>query len=240
MIQPLVWVCLLMLAALWKKKRRSRLLIYGFICLYFFSNEFIFNEVSLLYESAPISIAKQDIKYDAAIILGGLSNYNRKHQQLEFHGSADRLNDVLPLYFSGKVKRLIISGGSGRMVNREEESPHLKAYLLKIGVSEKDIHIEDHSRNTYENAKYTKELIDKEGFSGPFLLSTSAAHMPRSLACFHKQEVDVEAFPVDYFGKSREFNPDRLFTPKAHILSKWDWMIHEWVGWLFYKVAGYC
>ena len=103
-----------------------------------------------------------------------------------------------------------------------------------------DILIEDISRNTYENAKYAKELIIDHELKGPFLLSTSACHMRRSLACFDKQELQVDAFPVDYLSGKREFNPDRLFRPKSHVLKSWNALIHEWVGFLFYKIAGYC
>ncbi len=215
-------------------------MIIAISTLYFFSNEFIFNEVSRIYEPPSVDIQKTEKEYSAAIVLGGLSSYNKAYSQLEFQASADRLFDILPLYFNGNVEKIIIAGGSGRLVNTEKESPYLKDYLLSLGVKEKDIFIESKSRNTYENALYSKEIIEREDLNGPFLLSTSAAHMPRSKACFEMQGLDVDAFPVDYFGKEREFNPDRIFTPKAHVLKNWDWLIHEWVGWLFYKLAGYC
>ena len=229
-----------MLLAVLKKKWRKKFLIYSLASLYFFSNEFIFNEVSRIYEPPSVDIQKTEKEYSAAIVLGGLSSYNKAYSQLEFQGSADRLFDILPLYFNGKVDKIIIAGGSGRLVNTLKESPYLKEYLLSVGVKEKDIFIESKSRNTYENALYSAEIIANEALEGPFLLSTSAAHMPRSKACFEKQGLDVDTFPVDYFGKEREFNLDRLFTPKAHVLKNWDWLIHEWVGWLFYKLAGYC
>ena len=229
-----------MLISVFKRNRGRKFLWYSIVTLYFFCNQFIFNEVIRLYEPAPKHIAEKEENYSAVIVLGGLSSFHNENQQLEFQESADRLLDVLPLYFKGTVKKIIIAGGSGRLVNRETESPHLKQYLMNIGVKEKDIFIESKSRNTYENAVYSKELIEEHGLEEPFLLSTSATHMPRSLACFKKQGINVISFPNDYLGREREFNPDRIFVPKAHILKSWDAIIHEWVGWLSYKLAGYC
>lgn len=237
---PLVWVFALLLISLIKRHQGRKFLLYAVVILYFFSNGFVFNEVARLYEPTARKIAKAEENYTAAIVLGGLSAYNKEVEQIEFQGSADRLLDVLPLYFNGKVKKIIIAGGSGRLVNRETESPHLKRYLIDIGVKERDILIESKSRNTYENAVFSKELIKEHDLKGPFLLSTSATHMPRSKACFEKQGVQVVPFPVDYLGKEREFNPDRLLVPKAYVLKNWDAIIHEWIGWLFYKLAGYC
>lgn len=240
LIHPLVWVFALLLISLINKPKGRKYLIYSLLILYFFSNELIFNEVARLYEPDPFNVSQSEESFAAAIVLGGLSAYNKEMQQLEFQGSSDRLFDLLPLYFSGKVKKIIIAGGSGRLVNQESESPHLKQYLMDIGVKEKDILIEAKSRNTYENAVYSKELIESNELNGPLLLSTSASHMPRSLACFKKQDLEVIAFPVDYLGREREFNPDRLLVPKAYVLKNWDAIIHEWIGWISYKIAGYC
>ena len=237
---PLVWVLALLLYSYFKRQKGRKQLLYAILLLYFLSNEFIFNEVAKLYEPPPQMIQQNDTQYSAAIVLGGLSAYNKETQQIEFQGSADRILDVLPLYFNGNLKKIIIAGGSGRLVNRETESPHLKQYLIDIGVKEKDILIEAESRNTYENAVYSKELIEEFDLKGPFILSTSASHMARSVACFNKLGIKVVPFPVDYLSKEREFNPDRLLVPKAYVLKNWDALIHEWVGWIFYKIAGYC
>jgi len=240
LIQPLVWVFILMLLAFFRKTLGRKLLLASVILLYFFSNEFIFNEVSRLYESRAVKIETLNPPYSAAIVLGGLSSFQETVDQLEFQGSADRLLDILPFYFEGMVSKLIIAGGSGRLNQEVKESPRLKDYLISLGVKETDILIEDKSRNTYENAIYAKELIEQQDLRPPFLLCTSASHMPRSLAVFEKQAINVDAYPVDFYTLDREFNPDRLLIPKAHILQKWDWLVHEWLGWIFYKLAGYC
>lgn len=196
-------------------------------------------EVSRLYEYPIVKEADLKPSYSTAIVLGGMVYFNNKNEMVEFQGSADRILNVLPLYFDGRVKKILIAGGSGRLLQNEKEAPVLKDYLISIGVKRKDILIESDSKNTYENAKFSKELIKKLKLKPPFLLSTSASHMRRSIACFEKQELKVDPFPVDYYSREREFNPDRMLRPKAHVLGKWDWMIHEWMGFAFYKIAAY-
>lgn len=240
LLHPLIWVIILLCLSLFKKQSRRRFLILALTVLYLFSNEFLFNEVSRLYESKAVERTSLQEHYSAAIVLGGLSSYHEEFDQLEFQGSADRLFDMLPFYFEGKIDKIIIAGGSGRLIQDQKESPYLKDYLIKIGVDETDILNEDQSRNTYENAVYAKKLIENHQLNPPYILSTSAAHMPRSKAVFEKQGLMVDIYPVDYYSREREFNPDRLFMPKAYVLNNWAWMIHEWVGWIFYKLMGYC
>ena len=162
------------------------------------------------------------------------------HEQLEFHSNADRILQVLPLYQSGKVKKILLSGGSGRLLGKEKEAEQLKKYLVKIGINPNDIWVENRSRNTYENALFTMELLKQKKVEGKILLCTSSSHMKRSFLCFKKQGVDVQIYPVDPFSLSRELNPETLLIPKAYILQNWYHLIHEWIGLLIYKTMGYC
>lgn len=214
-------------------------MISSLLTLFVFSNEFLFLEICRLYEYPVVQEKELEESYSAAIILGGMVRFNEYNEQVEFQGSSDRFLNVLPLYFDGRVKKLLLSGGSGRLLQDEKESTILKDYLLKIGVKEADLLIESESRNTYENALYSSKLLNARKLQPPYLLTTSASHMGRSMACFEKQALDVDPFPVDYHWRSREYNPDRLFMPKASVLSKWNWLIHEWVGLLTYKLMGY-
>lgn len=238
-IQPLVWVLILMLVALVFKKRRKSFLIAAILTLYFFSNHFIFFEVSHAYEAKAKKEHQLKEKYEAAIVLGGMVRMDEANNLVAFEESSDRFLAILPLYFNKKIDKIIISGGSGRLLQDEKEAEILKNYLLKIGVKEKDILIETSSKNTYENALQTAKLIKKNNLNGPFLLSTSAMHMYRSELCFKKQGIIFDTYPVDHIAIEREFNPNRLFVPKADILAKWKALLHEWLGLISYKLNGY-
>lgn len=104
-----------------------------------------------------------------------------------------------------------------------------------LGVPPGRVVIEDHSRNTYENAEYAKAMI-KPKPGEHWLLVTSAWHMPRAVGCFRRIGFPVEAYPVDWrtrrdlrLGVSRQFGGG---------LAAFDEAVHEWVGLFFYWLTG--
>jgi len=243
MIQPLVWMVILMIMAIRSKSviTRKRLLIGSLIICYLFSNEFIFNKFALAWENnIPAAVLAND-HFEVAIILGGISGYSDDRQQYYFNANSERILNVLPLYYSGKVDKLLITGGSGNLIQGKKEADILKEYLVSIKVKEDDILIENNSRNTRENAVNSVQLIKDLGIKGNVLLSTSALHMPRSYSCFQKIDFHPTPFPVDFISSSQNnYRFDKLFIPKPGVMNKWYWLFHEWVGLLSYKAMGYC
>jgi uncharacterized SAM-binding protein YcdF (DUF218 family) len=243
MLQPLLWgLCFIFFGLLTKSiQKRKRRVWIGLFILFIFSNQALFFEVSNAWEIKPI--AKELInqnEYEVAIILGGISTYDHKHQSLEFNANSDRLMKVIPLYFSGVVKKILFSGGSGKLNSADKESHFIREYLIELGIKPEDIITEENSRNTYENVKFSTQIIKDRKISGNMLLSTSSTHMFRSKLCFDKIEFDVQMFPTDQIAINREINPSTLFVPKPGTLNHWHNLIHEWVGILVYKVRGYC
>lgn len=241
-IAPLVWSlgCFLWAVLSKNPRRKKRLFLGSFLILYLFSNQAIFYQFSHAWEMQPIPKTALKSEYGLAIILGGIASIDQEHKSVEFHTNADRFLNVLPLYFDGKIKKLLLSGGSGRIIKDQIEAGVLEDYLLSIGVKAEDIITEEQSQNTYENAKYSAELIREKKLEGPYLLSTSTTHMRRSMLCFKKQKLEVEPFPTDQVTYNLSLDPYFLFVPEASILQEWYWLIHEWVGILTYKLMGYC
>ena len=238
-LQPLIWVVVLFLLSFFSKvaKHKKRLRTNSIIVLLLFSNPFLFNEISRAWENQYPAF-QSDQKFDVAIVLGGISSYDKVHLQTAFYGNSERLMNILPLYKSGQVKKILFAGGSGRLDKQNVEALHVEKYLLSLGVHQKDILLDTTSRNTYENAKYSVELLD--GYNS-ILLSTSATHMPRSMACFEKLGLSPTPFPVDYISYENErFDLDKLIVPNPSIIHYWYRLIHEWVGLLSYKVKWYC
>ncbi|MEQ8625901.1 MAG: YdcF family protein [Vicingaceae bacterium] len=240
-MQPIVWIVLLLLFSILSKssKNSKRFLFGALLTLVIFSNPFLYHEIERAWEVETMNLFSEKDTADVAIVLGGMLKTNMRSGEIEFHESADRILNLLPLYFEGRVRKILISGGSGSLLKEELEADVLSNYLISIGVNSRDILKETKSRNTYENAKYSTELIKKNKNLKTVLLSTSAIHMKRSLLCFNKQGLDVIPFSVDR-AESRTIYPDELLLPKASILSDWYQLIHEWVGVLTYKIAGYC
>ena len=242
-LHPFTWMILLLLAAIIVKssKAKNRLLIISLCVAFFFSNLFIFDGINKLWEYPAVD--KTDLKenYDAAIILGGMISYDEGSDMVAFQENIDRLLSSLPMLESGRIDKIFFSGGSGSLVDDEKESEVAKKWLMEIGIDKNDILIESESRNTYENALFTTEKLKElypEG--GNFLLITSAIHMRRSKACFKKIGFDVDIYPVDYMSSRQDYYFDDYFIPRSSVLGSWKQLLHEWVGYIVYKVKGYC
>jgi uncharacterized SAM-binding protein YcdF (DUF218 family) len=241
LLSPLVWVFGLLIAALLnrKTKRRKKILAFGIILLYLFSNQFICNEVCRKWEYPFIKLEKA-VTYDYAVVLGGFSTYDTAFSRLKFNEAADRFIQSYQLYRQGKVKKLFITGGSGSVLHQDEtEADKVKDFLISLKVPEQDIIMEKASRNTHENAAYTADWLAKNDPNASCLLITSASHMRRALGCYKKAGVKVIPYTTHLLTEPQRYDPDNLFLPNARSLMKWDTIIKEMAGILMYKVAGY-
>lgn len=239
---PLLWIVALLVFALFYRKRAGnrKAFLAALLLLLFFTNPFLSNEALLAWEPEPILMAEVG-QYDAAIVLTGVTEGNKSpHDRVHYQEGPERILEAIQLYKMGKVKQIIISGGSGAIKEvARTEAENLQLTALFAGVPAQDILLEQKSRNTRENALFTKELLARHPHVKTRLLLTSAFHMPRALGCFQKAGVAVDAFPVDFHTHDRSFYPDDLLIPSADALQRWTSLIHEWVGLIVYKVLGY-
>jgi len=136
-------------------------------------------------------------KYSAAILLSGMGGYD-EYGNFYVTASGDRFIQSVELYHQGIVKKILITGGSGLLFNKKDEAWGIKNELLKAGVPDSAILMERKSRNTYENAVFSKQLLDTAHLQPPYVLVTSATHMPRAKKCFDKAQVPVVIYPCDY------------------------------------------
>ena len=132
LLSPLVWVFVLLFMASFtrKTKRRKKFLIIGIFLLYFFSNEFICNEVYRCWEY-PFNKFDKGETYDYAIILGGYSTFDTAYSRVKFTEATDRFIQSYQLYQQGKVKKLFLTGGSGSVLHQDEtEADKVKDFLI--------------------------------------------------------------------------------------------------------------
>jgi len=240
---PTVWILLLLLLSIFLRnpKRKKRCLIAAVALFYFFSNSFIMEEAYRLWEVPAISY-KQLKTYDAGIVLGGILNYDMSLDRIQFERGSDRLFQAVELYKTSMIKKIFFVGGSGSVeFSYIKEGMFVRRYLLMLGIPDKDIWIENESRNTRENALYANEFLEKHEYTnGNFLLITSGGHMRRALACFEKVGLKVSPYSVDRrAGPVRRLTFDYLFVPDSEMFSYWDALIHEWIGIIVYKIKGY-
>ena len=96
--------------------------------------------------------------------------------------------------------------------------------------------MERRSRNTLENAEFSRDLVNPKP-GERWLLITSAFHMPRSVGLFRKAGFAVEPYPVDWRTGDR-FDLAAFSTVGADGLTRTDTGIREWMGLIAYRLAG--
>ena len=117
----------------------------------------------------------------------------------DINEAAERLTVVPTLARRFPTARIIYSGGDGAAhpASGSEATYRAASCSRASGSRGTALTLEDRSRNTAENAVYSKALAaPKPGER--WLLVTSAYHMPRAVGAFRKAGFEVDAYPVDY------------------------------------------
>jgi uncharacterized SAM-binding protein YcdF (DUF218 family) len=173
------------------------------------------------------------------IVLGGAidDELGRAHHQVILVDGAARLTEAVALARRFPQARLVYTGGSNSMTGGDStEARDAGKLLTALGVDPTRITLEDRSRNTDENARFTRDLVHPE-LSQTWLLVTSAWHMPRAMALFRKAGFNVVADPVDYRSHGG-FGDLRLNTDASRGFALFDLAVHEWVGLAAYRASG--
>ena len=136
---------------------------------------------------------------------------------------------------AGIVARL--TGGVGGLLSIGQEATQPVArFLMDAGVAKERLILEGESRNTYENAVFTRDLV-KPAPGERWYLVTSAYHMPRAMGLFRKVGFDVVAYPVDYRTRGPE-DLKRFFERIPQGLMRLDLGTNEWIGLIAYRALG--
>lgn len=237
---PVTLVVMALLLSVFVKKYRKLFFWLGLGLLLLFTNVFISNALLRWWEDEPVAIASLP-RYDVGIVLGGITSDKEPRDRVHTTCAADRVLHAVQLYRLGKIDKILVSGGTGKIIEDEVKEAVLLQRLLRISrVPEADILVEDQSRNTHENALYSRDLL-KQLSSGQqrYLLITSAFHMPRAKACFEKVGLEVDTFSADFRTDEHQFTPDVLFIPSSAAIGNLEIVIRELLGMLAYKIRGY-
>jgi uncharacterized SAM-binding protein YcdF (DUF218 family) len=173
------------------------------------------------------------------IVLGGAIDeaLGRDRDQVSLAEGAARLTEAVALSRRFPEARLVYSGGSGQLLSRgATEAADAGKLFVALGVDPARIILEDRSRNTDENARFTRDVVHPEP-SQTWLLVTSAWHMPRSMGLFRKAGFNVVAYPVDYHsgGGLADLRVNRE-TGRGLLI--FDLALHEWIGLAAYRLSG--
>jgi uncharacterized SAM-binding protein YcdF (DUF218 family) len=176
---------------------------------------------------------------DGIVVLGGSIDpvLSAAHGGAVVKSSGDRIIAAAALAHRYPNARIVFSGGSGNLIDDDAREADYAASLFEsLGISKQRLTLERQSRNTHENAEFSKALAAPK--SGErWLLVTSAFHMPRSVGLFRKAGFAVEPYPVDWRVAGRADLTSFQVLP-AQGMANIDTGVREWVGLVAYRIAG--
>ena len=179
----------------------------------------------------------QSNPYAGVIVLGGATgspSIFKAHGQVPLGDAAERM--TLPIGLMRKFPNfeLIFSGGEGRLVPMgTTEAEITKVFYEEHGVNMKRVTLESKARNTRENARQVAALLG-ERCKQPWLLVTSAWHMPRSMAEFEATGCNVTAYPVDFHTAEKSSWAEYSMVGS---LAAWQKALHELLGMFVYRIT---
>lgn len=240
LLNPFFWMMVFLIWALATKnlKRRKKLILGTLGILWMFGNGFIVNEVLILHEKEYYK-SQSEVQTQTAVLLGGFSALDENTGKARLTEAGDRFFQAIKLYQSGAIKYLVVSGGSGSIKKPEiREASLIQDYFLESKIDTSRVIFESESRNTHENATYTKALLkDKTKKIG---IITSAFHMRRAIACFRKVGFKTTSIPSHFLSdQTRPYSIDSFLIPSATSFQKWELLFKEWIGYMVYKIKGY-
>jgi uncharacterized SAM-binding protein YcdF (DUF218 family) len=173
------------------------------------------------------------------IVLGGaedpvVSLQRRAHALNE---AGERISELVALSRRLPSARLIFTGGSSALLpGNATEAEATRLTLLSLGIAVERLTFEDRSRDTWENAIFTKVLV-KPKPGERWLLLTSAWHMPRAMGVFRAAKFPVEPWPVDYRTIGWASSSSFFYSP-GEGLRRLDLITKEYWGLLAYWLQG--
>jgi uncharacterized SAM-binding protein YcdF (DUF218 family) len=176
---------------------------------------------------------------DGIIVLGGAisPDVSAARDEVALNEAAERLTVAAELARRHPAVRIVFSGGSGALIYDEgAEAPFALRLLEDLGIPRARILLEDRSRNTVENAIFSKALIQPKP-GERWLLVTSAHHLPRAIGVFRKMGFPVEPYPVDWRTRGAA-DALRPFATLGDGLRRSDTAVREWVGLAVYWLTG--
>lgn len=176
---------------------------------------------------------------DGIVVLGGGMEgaINLARGGYELSTAGDRFVETAILARRYPDAKVVVSGGTGELIlEGEGDAVSAQRLLIALGVAPERLVLEGESRNTYENAVFTRKLVTpKPGET--WLLVTSAFHMPRSKALFDKAGFGTVPWPVDYRTSGREgiglFRDNPIDSLQTTTMA-----IKEWIGLFVYWATG--
>ena len=177
-------------------------------------------------------------KLDGIILIGSAQQTELTHAYGMPHmsGNAQTMTAFVGLARRYPQAKRVFSGGSGMLFpNPWPESTVVQMFFQEQGLDPASLMVEEKSRNTHENAAFSKAIVRPRP-GERWVLITAAFHMPRALGVFRKEGWDVIPYPVAYRTLPElkwEASPDPVGQ-----FEKLEIALHEWIGLAAYELTG--
>ncbi len=219
--------------------RRAALLFLGlglgwlYLCSTSLFAEFLMSTLEADYPPKALSVIPEA---DAIVLLGGATRGDVHLGTLpDINQHADRLLYATTLYKAGKAPLVLLTGGSEP--DSRPEAQLMKEVLTVMGVPARVMLLENLSRNTNDNARYSAVLLNNKGVKR-ILLVTSAFHMRRAVPLFQRQGFEVTPAPTDF----QRLVGSRVlpgWLPAVDDLARTTIALREHVGYWVYRWRGW-
>ena len=219
---------------LYRRRKFAKLLLLAAFGLLWITSTPYFSDGALhLLEARTDALDSQRQNADAIVILGG-GTYFRAPE----YAGQDTVGQLTltRLRYGAKLQRetgkpILVTGGKP-LGNKISEAQQMRTTLeqdFRVPVS----WTEDASGNTFENARYSFETLQKAGIKKIYLV-THAWHMPRSADVFRRAGFEVIEAPTAF---TTRYQTDLFaFLPNAESLRDSKFFVHEIIGLLWYRV----
>ena len=237
-----LFVSILGMALLWTKKYQKTGKLWILIglgtlilCGYGVLNsqlQKIENKYDPLKISSIPQVTLHKIKYIVVLGSGHVSD-PRLPVTSQINGdSLRRLIEGIRIYRNIPNSKLLLSGGPG--FDRVPNAEVMSKVALAIGVPKNDLVLENRPMNTEEEARLIKQQVLKN----PFVLVTSSAHMPRTMAIFKELNMNPIPAPTDFIFKSSGKRHAGSFFPNCHNICITKRLIYEFLGSMWLTIKG--
>jgi uncharacterized SAM-binding protein YcdF (DUF218 family) len=213
-----------------------------FVLLIVISWVFLPSRVLYQFESQYSVPVNELDNYEGIIVLGGAVHSIDvwgKTGQVQLNERAERMVQSLVLLSKYPAFRLIYTGSEitihGKGLLSKSRAPQAVHFFTNSISIHNQLLFETKSTNTYENAIFSAMLVGAD-ITKPWLLVTSASHMPRAIAVFKKTGWNVTAYPVDFHA---DRTPNFIQFSLMKGLSYWKLVIYETLAWFEYRLKGW-
>lgn len=216
------------------------LIIIGFFLLFILSLPITAQGLnSILEQDQVLTISEIKKNKAKAIIVLGASRYKNsieypEHQDSISNNALERLRYAAYLHKKTNIPLLVSGGNTGGEIQSEAS---IMRDALKNIFHLNAKWIESKSFNTWNNAKYSAEILTPLGIKN-IILVTHADHMLRARMSFEYFGLKITAAPLGFKARNRNGEGYRIqdFLPSAHAMSLSSSAMHEFVGYVWYLI----